>query len=152
MANLAAIIANRGYYYIPHIIKSFASDRAIDTKYTTPQSVSVEEEHFKPVIDGMERVINSGTARRAAVPGISVCGKTGTSQNSGADHSVFFAFAPKDNPKIAIAVYVENAGGGSGTAAPIGGLMIEKYLNRKIATNRAYIETRIKDLNLTDLP
>ena len=99
----------------------------------------------------MEKVVLAGTARSAAVPGISVCGKTGTAENPhGKDHSIFFAFAPKDNPKIAIAVYVENAGFGGTFAAPIASLMIEKLINRKIDDSRLWLEQRIKDANLMD--
>jgi penicillin-binding protein 2 len=102
------------------------------------------------VIEGMEQCVVRGTARIAQVPGISVCGKTGTSQNPhGDDHSVFFAFAPKDDPKIAIAVYVENAGWGASYAAPIAGLMIEKLLNDTIATDRLPIEERMVKADLT---
>lgn len=152
MANLAAIIANRGHYFVPHILKDYTSEKEISNFYTTPNFVGIDSIHFPPVIDGMEQVISSGTGWRAYVPGISVCGKTGTSQNAGEDHSVFFAFAPKDDPKIAIAVYVENAGGGGSLAAPIGGLMIEKYLNGTIRANRESIIANIKTINLTDLP
>ena len=99
----------------------------------------------------MAECVNRGTARSCAIPDIQVCGKTGTSQNPhGDDHSVFFAFAPKDNPKIAIAVYVGNAGWGASYAAPIASLMIEKYLNDTIATDRKYLEERMFNSNLTD--
>lgn len=152
MANLAAIIANRGYYYPPHILKSFASNNPIGLQYTQKQSVAIDSQHFETVIDGMELVVRGGSGGRAYVPGLDICGKTGTSQNAGQDHSVFFAFAPKDDPKIAVAVYVENAGGGSAVAAPMAGLLIEKYLNDSIAPNRLGIEARMKQLNFTDLP
>jgi len=152
MANLAAIMANRGHYYIPHILKSYGSGAPIGLNYTTRQQVPIDKHHFEPIIEGMERVINAGTARRAYVPGIPVAGKTGTSQNAGIDHSVFFGFAPVEDPKIAIAVYVENAGGGGAVAAPIGGLMIEKYLNGEISRRRKYEEARVKEINLIDLP
>lgn len=142
MANLAAIIANRGYYYPPHLIRSINKEtKLIDERFKTRKTVRIDAQHFPPVIEGMEKVVSAGTARSAAIPGIEVCGKTGTSQNAtGTDHSVFFGFAPKDNPKIAIAVYVEQAGGGSGTAAPIGGLIMEKYLNDTIAKNRIWLQ------------
>lgn len=140
MANLAAIIANRGKYYIPHIVKKI-SGGSISDRFLLEKKVRIDDKHFTPVIDGMERAINTGTGGYAAVPGIRICGKTGTSQNPhGKDHSVFFAFAPRENPKIAIAVYVENAGFGGSVAAPIAGLMIEKYLNKEIAGNRKWIE------------
>lgn len=152
MANLAAIIANRGFYYTPHIIKSFASSDQIGLNYTEKQTVPIDSQHFETVIDGMDLVVRAGSGIRAYVPRLDICGKTGTSQNAGNDHSVFFAFAPKDDPKIAIAVYVENAGGGSSVAAPIAGLFIEKYLNDSIAPNRLRVEERIKGLNFVDLP
>ena len=141
MANLAATIANRGYYYTPHLVRrtSLHSKNPLFTKksYTT-----VDAEHFTPVIDGMEDVVKSGTGRAAQVREITVCGKTGTAQNHKKnhdkkiqmfrDHSVFIGFAPKENPKIAIAVYVEYAGFGGTYAAPIAGLMIEKYLHGEV--------------------
>jgi len=113
MANLAAILANRGYYKIPHIVKQeyTLSEGAVD--YSEEHHVDVDSVHFKPVINGMEKVMRSGTGQYSYIRGVRTCGKTGTSQNPfGKDHSVFFAFAPKDDPQIAIAVYVENAGGG----------------------------------------
>lgn len=155
MANLAAIIANRGYYYVPHLIKGFKnSDIVIPEKYSTRNYVEIDQQHFEPVIDGMEKVIKAGTAMNARVPGIAVCGKTGTSQNGKfkKDHSVFFAFAPKDDPKIAIAVYVENAGWGTTTAAPIASLMMEKYLNGEIAPNRKPMETAMVEHDLITIP
>ena len=119
MANLAAIIANRGSYRTPHLVKEIGSNSSMGLSFEQTQTIPIEENHYESVIDGMERVITSGSGYKAAVPGISVCGKTGTSQNAGIDHSVFFAFAPKEDPQIAIAVYVENAGGGGVVAAPI---------------------------------
>lgn len=150
MANLAAIMANRGYYYLPHLLKSFKdTDNTIPSKFIERKSVSIDSRHFGPIIDGMEKVINAGTGYQAYLPGVPICGKTGTSQNpSGEDHSVFFAFAPKQNPQIAIAVYVENAGGGGQTAAPIASLMIEKYLQDSISINRSYLENRLVSLDL----
>ena len=134
MANLASILANQGSYYLPHLIKSIDGSE-IDNRYLIEKNVRIDNQHFKPVLDGMERAINSGTGGLAGVSGIRVCGKTGTSQNPhGKDHSVFFAFAPRENPEIAIAVYVENAGFGGNIAAPIAGLMIEKYLKGEIGS------------------
>ncbi|MDC1306189.1 penicillin-binding protein 2, partial [Saprospiraceae bacterium] len=120
MANLAAIIANRGHYYKPHLLRSINGDKlAIPTKYLEQQQVRINTKHFEPVINGMEKVISQGTATSAYVAGLDVCGKTGTSQNQRrVSHSVFYGFAPKVNPKIAIAVYVENAGSGGAVAAP----------------------------------
>ena len=152
MANLAAIIANRGYYIVPHVLK-FSSQSNLSNSYEEKIEVKVDQEHFEPVIEGMELVISRGTGWRAAVRDIAVCGKTGTSQNPhGEDHSVFFGFAPKDDPKIAIAVYVENAGGGGAIAAPVGGLMIEKYLNTGIQEYRLPLQNSISDYDLINNP
>lgn len=149
MANLAAIIANKGYYYTPHLVKSFVKDEfELDDQYTVAKRVRIDKEHFDPVIEGMARVTTLGTGKLAYIPGIDICGKTGTSENSGADHSVFFAFAPRENPKIAVAVYVENAGFGGDIAAPIAGLMIEKYLNDSISPRKQYLEDRMVNLKL----
>lgn len=150
MANLAAIIANRGHYYKPHLLRSINGDKlAIPTKYLEQQQVRINTKHFEPVINGMEKVISQGTATSAYVAGLDVCGKTGTSQNQRrVSHSVFFGFAPKVNPKIAIAVYVENAGSGGAVAAPIGGLIIEKYINKDIAENRIWLQDEMINRNL----
>ena len=152
MANLAAIIANRGHYYKPHLLSAIDGDKlAIPTKYLEQHQVRINPEYFEPVINGMEKVISQGTATSAYVPGLDVCGKTGTSQNQRkVPHSVFFGFAPKINPKIAIAVYVENAGSGGAIAAPIGGLLIEKYLNKEIAKNRIWLQDAMIETNLLD--
>jgi len=138
LANMTAAIANRGFYYTPHIIKKIGDSIVIDPKYTKPKYTTIDSEHFEPVIQGMFNVFELGTARYSRVEGIDICGKTGTSENSKringkkvdfTDHSIFVAFAPKDNPKIAIAVFIENGYWGSRWAAPIASLMIEKYLN-----------------------
>lgn len=145
MANLAAIFANRGYYYEPHFVKSIGDDGPLDL-YTEKKKTMVDEVHFMPIAEGMRRVVNEagGTARRARIKDIVVAGKTGTAQNPhGEDHSVFIAFAPFDNPKIAIAVFVENAGFGGTWAAPIASLMIEKYLKGEVEDKRK--EQRILD-------
>lgn len=135
MANLAAIIANKGWYISPHTVKK-VGDKPLYLGKEFQNYVGVESKHFDVVRNAMEDVVNQdgGTARRARIPDIVVCGKTGTVQNPPPlkDHSVFIAFAPKDNPKIAIAVYVENAGFGGTWAAPIASLMIEKYLKGEI--------------------
>ena len=152
MANYTAAIANRGYYYTPHIVKSIGADHLIDPRFTTRHQISIDSANFEEVILGMEAAVNGGagaTARIAALSGITVCGKTGTAQNPfGEDHSVFIAFAPKDDPKIAIAVYVENSGFGATYAAPVASLMIEKYLRGEI-TNKP-LEQRMLELNLVD--
>jgi penicillin-binding protein 2 len=151
MANMTAAIANRGYYYIPHIVKSIGADNSIDQKYLSKQVINIDSSNFESVILGMEAAVNGeagATARVAALNDIVVCGKTGTAQNPHGkkDHSVFIAFAPKDNPRIAIAVYVENAGFGATYAAPVASLMIEKYLKGEV-TNKS-METRMLELNL----
>lgn len=154
MANLAAIIANRGYYITPHLLKRFLKGGdLISEDFTTKKKVPIDSIFYPSVVDGMERVIREGTAQIAYVPGLNIAGKTGTSQNPhGKDHSVFFAFAPKDDPKIAIAVYVENAGWGAQYAGPIASLMIEKYLTGDIRPQRTYLETRMKDADLITIP
>lgn len=154
MANLAAIIGNRGAYYTPHLIKRFVSElRVIPDVYTTEHLVNIDKQYFEPVIEGMAMAVTHGTATSAYLPNVEVCGKTGTSENPhGKDHSVFFAFAPRDNPKIAVAVYVENGGWGATYAVPIGGLMIEKYLNQRIADNRKWLENRILEADLITKP
>lgn len=140
MANLAVILANRGFYYTPHLIKQFRSGKPLPIEYSIPKKVRIDKKHFAPVIDGLEKVVLYA-ARSAYVPGLDVCGKTGTSENvHGDDHSVFFGFAPKNKPRIAIAVFVENAGFGAEWAAPVAGLMIEKYLNKEISPARKYLE------------
>lgn len=136
LANMMATIANEGYYYTPHVIKKI-KDHTIDKKFTTRHYSTIDKQYFKPVIQGLFDVYNRGTAYYLQVPGIEICGKTGTAENftkiNGkktqlTDHSIFVAFAPKDNPKIAIAVFVENGYWGARWAGPIASLMIEKYV------------------------
>lgn len=147
MANMTAAIANRGYYYTPHIVRGIGDGNQIDPKFTVKHKIDIDSANFEVVINGMAAAVEGGTAQIAALDSIIVCGKTGTAQNPhGKDHSVFIAFAPKDDPKIAIAVYVENSGFGATYAAPVASLMIEKYLKGRI-TNKA-LEQRILDLNL----
>jgi penicillin-binding protein 2 len=150
MANLAAIIGNRGEYYTPHLLKAIAGPNVTSPPaFIRHKKVPIDDEFFDPVIDGMERAVTAGTATSAYLPSIPICGKTGTSQNPhGEDHSVFYAFAPKENPKIAIAVYVENGGWGGTYAAPMASLMIEKYLNDTISVSRKWVETRILEATL----
>ena len=152
MANMTAAIANRGYYYTPHIVKSIGANEPVNQRFLTKHQISIDGANFEEVILGLEGAVNGeagATARIAALKDIIVCGKTGTAQNPhGKDHSVFIAFAPKDNPKIAIAVYVENAGFGATYAAPVASLMIEKYLRGEV-TNKA-MEQRILELNLME--
>lgn len=149
LANYTSILANRGHYYIPHIVKQIEG-QDIDPRFRMRMETGIERSHFDPVIEGMEQVMEpGGTGAMSKIPGISVCGKTGTAQNPhGADHSVFMAFAPKDNPQIAVSVYVENGIWGSTYAAPIASLIIEKYLNDTISAGRAWLESNMLKANL----
>ncbi|WP_344788372.1 peptidoglycan D,D-transpeptidase FtsI family protein [Postechiella marina] len=140
LANMVAAIGNRGYFYTPHIIKHIEGD-TINSNYTTPKYTTIDKQHFEPAVQGMFDVYNKGTAVALKVKGIDICGKTGTAENfmkidgkkqQLTDHSIFVAFAPKDNPKIAIAVFVENGYWGSRFAGKIASLMIEKYINNTI--------------------
>ena len=155
LANLCATVANRGFYYTPHIIKD-SENVTIDPKYKQRNYTMVDTTHFHKVIGGMYRAVNSGygsggTASVAAVEGLDICGKTGTAQNPhGNDHSVFICFAPRDNPKIAVAAYVENGGFGATWAAPIASLLTEKYLNGEIGQDRKALEERMLSGNLLD--
>lgn len=150
MANVVAIVANKGFYYRPHLIKAIGDKKIVKKEYTEKINVGVDSKYFDPVIEGMSNVVNApnGTAYYSKINDIELCGKTGTVQNPhGADHSVFFAFAPRDNPKIAIAVVVENAGFGSTWSAPIASLMIEKYLRDSISRPKYYVD-RLLNANL----
>lgn len=151
MANMTTAICNRGYYYTPHVVKEI-EDGEIDVRYKEKHQTGIDDRHFNPVLDGMERAVwgdDGGTARIAQIDSIRLCGKTGTAQNPhGKDHSIFIAFAPRDNPQIAIAVYVENAGFGATYAAPIASLMIEKYLKGQISEKRKFLEERMVTANL----
>ena len=135
MANMCAAIANRGYYFTPHIVRKIDGKVLTDSTFTVAKQTSIDEKHFKTIIYGMEKVYTGkyGTAKTAQVKNIEICGKTGTAENPhGEDHSIFIAFAPKDKPQIAIAVYIENGGWGSTWAAPIASLIIEKYLTGQV--------------------
>ena len=150
MANSAAILANRGYYYTPHLLKDL-KNRYFEKpeEYRLRNKVPIDSKHFEPVIEGMVRVINGGTGQKAYVPNLSICGKTGTSQNPhGEDHSVFIAFAPVEEPEIAIAVLVENAGAGNDVAAPMAGLMAEYYLKDSISSNRTWLYESISNMQV----
>jgi penicillin-binding protein 2 len=152
MANMTATIANRGSYHVPHILREFAGDFTIEPVFGEWHHTSIDTSHYDVAIEGMDLAVNGppgsgSTARIAAIPGIRVCGKTGTAENPhGEDHSIFIAFAPKDDPCIALAVYVENGGFGATYAAPIASLMIEKYMTGKIT--RGWLEKYILDTNL----
>ena len=147
LANITAAIANKGYFYTPHIVKSINNKPIQDSAYTIPKQTTIDKKHFNPVIEGMHEVFTTGTAKYYPLKGIEIAGKTGTVENfiivdgkrkQLEDHSILVAFAPKDNPKIAIAVFIENGGYGSTIAAPITSLLIEKYLTGKV--ERKWIE------------
>lgn len=149
LANMMAAVANRGYYYTPHIVKSI-KDQKLDKKFTTKHYTTIDKQYYEPIIQGLEDVYNFGTASGFRVEGLKICGKTGTAENkiriAGKtfqlkDHSIFVAFAPRENPKIALAVFIENSGYGATWAGPIATLMIEKYINGKIS--RKDLETRM---------
>jgi len=147
IANLAAVMANRGHYYIPHIVKSIETKDNLIGEFNTPQKALINTEFYNVLIEGMQLAVEAGTAPLAKMDSIVICGKTGTAQNPhGEDHSIFIAFAPKDAPKIAIGVVVENAGFGGTWAAPIASFMIEKYLKGEINRSnpwRKYLENKL---------
>lgn len=148
LANFAATIANRGYYYIPHLVKAIEGQDSIDIKYRTPHITPVDKHHFETIIKGMWRGVNvDGTGQIARLEGYDVCGKTGTAENPlGEDHSTFITFAPRNNPKIAVAVYVEHGVWGSTAAAPIASLIEELYLTDTVA--RPWLVEQVKNLKL----
>ena len=147
IANLCATIANRGWFITPHVDKEI-EDTVIDAEYTRRRHPTVSPGHYQPVAEGMRMAVLGGTCRAADLPGIEVAGKTGTAQNPhGRDHSAFMGFAPYDNPKIAVAVYVENAGFGATFGVPIGSLVMEKYLNGSISPARKPLEQRMLHSN-----
>ncbi len=148
MANIMAIVANRGFYYRPHLIKGIGEQQIVKEEFTEKIWAGVDEKHYEPVIEGMSRAVSGGTAAGSKIKDIEMCGKTGTVQNPhGDNHAVFFAFAPRVNPKIAIAVFVENAGYGGVWAAPIASMLVEKYINDTISLPK-YIQDRIYNANL----
>ena len=156
MANMTATIANRGYYITPHLVKDIEGEDEIDPAYLERHYTTIDTANYRPIVEGMDLVVNGApgsgsTARIARIADIKVCGKTGTAENPhGNDHSIFIAFAPKENPKIAIAVYVENQGFGTTYAAPIASLMIEKYLSREV--KRTWFENWVLQLSQPVVP
>lgn len=157
LANMTAAIANRGHYFTPHILKKIDGQEITEAKFTEAKHTTIDPRYFEPVVQGMADVYTKGTAARLQVPGIEIAGKTGTAENftkiNGVrtqltDHSVFVAFAPVDNPKIAIAVYIENGYFGSRYAGHIASLMIEKYLKGEIS--RTDLEKRMLEKTLED--
>ncbi|MDD4515201.1 penicillin-binding protein 2 [Massilibacteroides sp.] len=148
ICNLAATIANKGYFITPHVVKGI-QDMSLDTLYTNRRYTSIDNKYYDITAEGMRMAVLSGTCYGASIPDIEVCGKTGTSQNKGKDHSVFMGYAPYDKPKVAIAVFVENAGFGATYAVPIGRLMLEKYLKGTIPESSLYIEQYVKNTVIT---
>ncbi|WP_299222307.1 penicillin-binding transpeptidase domain-containing protein [uncultured Alistipes sp.] len=148
LANLACIVANRGYYYIPHIVKRVEGEDSLDRRFYERHYTKVDPKHFEPIVEGMWRGVNvGGTSTAARLEGWDVCGKTGTAQNPhGRDHSTFLSFAPKDNPRIAISVYVENGGFGASAALPIASLLEEYYLTDTI--RRPELLERIRNMQI----
>lgn len=149
MANLAAIMANRGFYITPHIVRAIGEDRRIPEIDTVRHYVASSRSNFDCVVEGMYGAVHKegGTARRARIDSIAVCGKTGTSQNPhGKDHAVFIGFAPRENPRIAISVFLENSGFGGTWAAPLASLLIEKYLTGKV--KRTDLEKQVKEFSI----
>lgn len=143
IANVCAAIANRGWFITPHVVKEI-EDTVIDASFRTKRYPTINASHFVPVAEGMRMAVLGGTCKTANLPDIEVAGKTGTAQNPhGRDHSAFMGFAPFNNPKIAVAVYIENAGFGAAFGVPIGSLIIEKYLNGSISPSRKHIEQRM---------
>ena len=157
LANFTAAIANRGYFYTPHIVKKINNERIDNQKYTVPKQTSIDKKNFGPVIEAMHEVFKTGTGKWSRIKGIEICGKTGTAENFARingfkeqleDHSILVAFAPKENPKIALAVFVENGGYGSTIAAPITSLIIEKYIKGEISPSNKYREQQMLSLSL----
>ena len=144
MANIMAIVANRGHYYIPHLIKGIGEKKIVKPEFVEKIHAGVDAKYYEPVIEGMSQAVNAGgTAGASRIAGIEMCGKTGTVQNPhGKNHAVFFAFAPRENPKIAIAVFVENAGYGGTWAAPMASMLVEKYIKDTISLPK-YIQNRV---------
>lgn len=151
LANIESTIANHGFYYKPHLVKAIGENEVIKPEYKVKNYVGIDSQYFEPVINGMQAVVDNGTAVRSKIPGIVMCGKTGTAQVHGEDNSVFVAFAPRENPKIAIAVIVENSGEGAKWAAPIASFIVEKYLRDSISVRPSGITTA-EFINANRLP
>jgi penicillin-binding protein 2 len=151
MANITAIIANKGFYYTPHFVRERRTKTGLILKDTTYNKnyVPVDAKHFEAIINGMEQVVKAGTGKKAQIEGIRICAKTGTAQNPfGEDHSVFVAFAPRENPKIALAVFVENAGFGGEVAAPMAKVLIEQYLKGQVISTE--LKQELENMDFMD--
>lgn len=152
IANLCATVANRGWFITPHVVKEI-QDTVLDDQYLEKRYPTIKQKHYLEVAEGMRMAVTGGTCRTAAFPGVDVAGKTGTAQNPhGKDHSAFMGFAPYDDPKIAVAVYVENGSWGATFGVPIGSLVMEKYLNGTIAPERKAMEERMLTTRLAYAP
>lgn len=148
IANYCAIIANRGWFITPHLVKNIEGE-SLDTLYSKKHVTSINPEHFEPIVDGMKGAATHGTARGVAIPGIEICGKTGTAQNTGApDHSIFMCFAPAEKPKIALLVFIENGTFGATWAVPMASLLLEKYIKGSVDPSRLWMEERLLNANL----
>jgi len=153
MANVISAIANRGYYYTPHCIRRVDDKPAIPQKFKEKHKIKIDRQHFEAVVEGMAMTLINGTAARTGIEGIEICGKTGTVQNPhGKNHAVFMCFAPKDNPKIAIACIVENAGYGATWAAPVANLLIEKYIKKDTVSSKPEMEKRLFEAYILPKP
>ena len=150
IANLCATIANKGWYITPHLVKSIKGG-VLDTLYTKKRNSGIDPVYFDPVIEGMHGAVLHGTSMGVAVPGINVCGKTGTAQNAGADHSIFMCFAPMEDPKICLLVFVENGGFGATWGVPMASLLLEKYIKKSVDPGRLWIEDRLLNANLMQI-
>lgn len=143
ICNFAATVANQGYFYTPHVVKEI-KDELLDSLYIFPRKTGIDAKHYASIADGMRLAVTGGTCGKANIHDIEVCGKTGTAQNKGKDHSVFIAFAPKNDPQVALAVIVENGGFGADYAVPIGRLMIQKAIKGKIPDSELLLEEKMK--------
>ena len=148
IANLGATIANRGYFITPHVVKEIEGGK-LEDKYYERRYTMVDSINYETVVEGMRAAVTGGTCRRANMPDIEVCGKTGTAQNRGRDHSAFMGFAPKDDPKIAVAVYVENGGWGAVYGVPIGQLIIEQYIKGELSANSKVLANDIQQRRIS---
>lgn len=147
-ANLAALIANRGYFYTPHVVKEI-QDTILDERYTTKRYAGVKPEHYEAIVEGMSNAVTGGTARGANIPGLDVCGKTGTAENPhGRDHSLFMGFAPKNNPEVAMFIIVENGGFGASMAVPMGRLMLKKHFKQELTEDEKWREESIANTQI----
>jgi penicillin-binding protein 2 len=147
ICNLSATVGNRGYYRTPHVVKEIKG-ATLDSLFTEKHYTGIERRHYDAVAEGMRLAVTGGTCRSANIPDIEVCGKTGTAQNIGKDHSIFMGFAPKDDPQVAVVVLVENGGFGATYAVPIGRLMIEKAIKGDVPESDKWIENNMKSATI----